>query len=226
MSATRSISFHDPDAELVRCCQAGGPDAEKSFALLVDRHAPRIKRRAARILGDESEAEDVTQEVFVNVHRFLDRYRPDRPFGHWLSVVTLNACRIELRRRASRERRHEAFRVDPARETTARIAGDPLLREWLDEALNDLPSLTRECIRLRALDGLSYRAIAERQGLSIPATKMRVLRALRDLRARYQRHDRARRRRATRATKDSTKDPVLNQDSPSSTAHSFGARAA
>jgi len=177
--------FEDPDAELVRRCQEGGPDAALCFSQLVERHATRIHRRAARILGDECEAEDIVQDVFVNVHRFLHRYRPDRPFHHWLSVVTLNACRIELRRRAGRDRRHEAFRLDPGRTTEAAIEGDPLLRGWLQEALDDLPESTRQAILLRAIDGLGYREIAERCGLSEPATKMRVLRGLRDLRARY-----------------------------------------
>ncbi|HEB90851.1 MAG TPA: sigma-70 family RNA polymerase sigma factor [Deltaproteobacteria bacterium] len=186
MSAIHPTASDDPDAELVRACQAGGPEAERSFALLVDRHAGRIRRRAARILGSESEAEDVTQEVFVNVLRFLDRYRPDRPFGHWLSVVTLNACRVALRRRASRERRHEAFRTDPGHDSATEMAGDPLLREWLGRALDELPPLTRDCIRLRAIEGWTYRAIAKRHGLTVPATKMRVLRALRDLRGRYE----------------------------------------
>lgn len=175
----------DPDAELVRACQAAGPDASSCFAELMDRHAPQIRRRATRILGDESEAEDVVQDVFVNVHRFIDRYRPDQPFSHWLSVVTLNACRIELRRRAGRDRRHEAYRQDPERKRSDEIGGDPILREWLVRALDEIPALTRECIVLRAVDGLAYREIAERVGLSEPATKMRVLRGLRELRGRY-----------------------------------------
>jgi len=177
----------DPDAELVERCQAGGPDAAVAFSLLVERHAARIKGRATRILGDESEAEDVVQEVFVNVHRFLHRYRPDRPFSHWLSVVTLNACRIELRRRAGRDRRHEAYRLDPARPSETRIDTDPLLRDWLETELEALPPVTRQAILLRVLEGLGYRLIADRLGLSEPATKMRVLRGLKDLRARIAR---------------------------------------
>src|SRR6056297_187140 len=66
-------SQQDPDADLVRRCQAGGPDAPLCFERLIARHAVSIKRRATRILGDESEAEDVVQDVFLNVHRFLHR---------------------------------------------------------------------------------------------------------------------------------------------------------
>ena len=187
-SAIHSRKLPDPDAELVRLCQKGGRDANQNFAKLMDRHALRIQRRAARILGNESDAEDVTQEVFVNVHRFLHRYKPDQPFSHWLSVVTLNACRIELRRRSSRNRRHDAFRNDPAEENFTAIEGDPILRGWLEEALEQLHPLTRQCILMRALEGLPYRTIATRSGLSEPATKMRVLRGLRELRAEFQLH--------------------------------------
>ena len=173
----------DPDAELVRACQRGGARASQNFAKLMGRHATQIHRRAARILGDESDAEDVTQEVFVNVHRFLHRYKPDQPFSHWLSVVTLNACRIELRRRAGRNRRHDAFRDDPGKARTTVPTGDPILRSRLEAALDELHPLTRRCILMRALEGLAYRTIAERCELSEPATKMRVLRGLRQLRS-------------------------------------------
>ncbi|MFK7896244.1 MAG: RNA polymerase sigma factor [Myxococcota bacterium] len=184
-SNLESAPLLDEDAELVAACQAGGPDADACFAELVRRHSPRILRRATRMLGSESEAEDIVQEVFVNVHRFLDRYKPDRPFNHWLSVVTLNACRVELRRRAGRDRRHEAFRLDPGRGKNTSIDGDVILRGWLSEALKDLHPVTRDCVVLRAVEGLSYREVSARAGITEAAAKMRVLRGLRELRERY-----------------------------------------
>lgn len=180
-----SLRETDPDADLVRRLKASDGDAGSCFAQLVARHGARLRRRAARILGDESEAEDVVQEVFINVHRFLDRFTPDRPFAHWLSVITLNACRIELRRRAARDRRHDAYEADPLRPSATATGGDPLLREALVRAFAELDVRTRDCIMLRVLDGLSYQEIGERCGQSEAAVKMRVLRGLRELRARH-----------------------------------------
>lgn len=180
-----SLACPDPDADLVRRLQTSGPDAGGCFAQLMARHGARLRKRAARILGDETEAEDVVQEVFTNVHRFLDRFTPDRPFAHWLSVVTLNACRIELRRRAARDRRHDAYQSDPLRASTGSLAGDPMLRGALARALAELDARTRDCIVLRVLEGLSYQEIGERFGSSEAAVKMRVLRGLRDLRSRH-----------------------------------------
>jgi RNA polymerase sigma-70 factor (ECF subfamily) len=185
MTAIVPTRDRDPDAELVRRLKAGGPEAGACFDRLVARHGPRLRRRAARILGDETDAEDVVQEVFTNVHRFLDRFAPDRPFSHWLSVVTLNACRIELRRRAARSRRHDAFEADPLQQGTTSISGDPILREALAAAFAALDARTRDCIVLRVLEGLSYQEIGQRCGQSEAAVKMRVLRGLRELRARH-----------------------------------------
>lgn len=185
MTALAPVRCQDPDAEIVRRLKAGGPDAGSCFATLVARHATRLRRRAARILGDESEAEDVVQDVFTNVHRFLDRFTPDRPFGHWLSVVTLNACRIELRRRTARVRRHDAFEADPLRAQASEHGGDPMLREALADAIAALDVRTRDCIVLRVIEGLSYHEIGARCGQSEAAVKMRVLRGLRELRSRH-----------------------------------------
>ena len=185
MTALSPARDQDPDRDLVRRLKAGGPDASHCFERLVARHGARLRRRAARILGDEIEAEDVVQEVFTNVHRFLDRFAPDRPFSHWLSVVTLNACRIELRRRAARRRRHDAFEADPLQPSANTIPGDPILREALAAAFAALDVRTRDCIVLRVIEGLSYQEIGRRCGQSEAAVKMRVLRGLRELRARH-----------------------------------------
>lgn len=192
----------DPDAELVRRLKAKGPDAGGCFRELMARHAGRLRCRATRILGDEHEAEDVVQDVFTNVHRFLDRFTPDRPFAHWLSVITLNACRIELRRRQARIRRHDAFAAAPLPTTSAAIPGDPLLRDALAEAFARLDARTRDCILLRVLEGLSYQEIGERCGQSEAAVKMRVLRGLRELRARHPGLAPAGMREAVRAVND------------------------
>lgn len=78
--------------------------------------------------------------------------------------------------------------MDPGHEKTTCFEGDPILRVWLEHALDELHPMTRKCILMRSLDGSSYREIARKCGLSEPAVKMRVLRGLRDLRSKYQSH--------------------------------------
>lgn len=177
--------FFDPDSELVQRCQAAGVEAEDSFKELMDRYTHRIRARACRMLGSDADADDIVQEVFVNVHRSIDRYEPNQPFSHWLSVVTRNACRLELRKRAGRDRRHTAYRSDPNLATSLTLDGDPILRDWLADALDELRESTRMCILLRVIEGRTYREVAEHQGMSVPAVKMRVARGLRELRQRF-----------------------------------------
>lgn len=69
---------------------------ERAFALLVERYRPIVFRWAIGLSGDEDEAEDITQEVFVRVHRKLSSFRGDGPFDAWLYRITR---RVVLRMR-------------------------------------------------------------------------------------------------------------------------------
>ena len=61
---------------------------ERAFAALVERYHPIVVRWAIALSGDEDEAEDITQEVFVRVHRKLSSFRGDGPFDAWLYRIT------------------------------------------------------------------------------------------------------------------------------------------
>jgi RNA polymerase sigma-70 factor (ECF subfamily) len=79
--------------ELVARTREGDAGA---FATLVERYRPIVFRWAIGLSGDEDEAEDVTQEVFVRVHRKLSSFRGDGPFDAWLYRITR---RVVLRMR-------------------------------------------------------------------------------------------------------------------------------
>src|SRR5258706_3785340 len=79
--------------ELIRGLKAGRPEA---FERLVRDFGDRIYRFVKRLAG-ESAADDLTQEVFVRVHRFIDAYRPEGRFESWLFAIANNLC-IDLAR--------------------------------------------------------------------------------------------------------------------------------
>jgi RNA polymerase sigma-70 factor (ECF subfamily) len=92
-----SPSRASDDGAVVRAVLDGDREA---FRVLVDRELPGVLRAAARVLGDQAEAEDVAQEAFVIAFRSLASWRADGPFGAWLARI---AVRLAVRR-ASRRR--------------------------------------------------------------------------------------------------------------------------
>src|SRR2546426_11801132 len=84
------------DAELVLRSLRGDEDA---FAALFDRHAPRVYALAYQLLGDRTEAEDITQDAFLQALSALPTLRQPGVFGAWVARIATNASLSTLRRR-------------------------------------------------------------------------------------------------------------------------------
>lgn len=175
------MSERDPDGELVASAQEQLPYGTLAYNELVRRHSDGVFRRCHRILQSSADAEEATQDVFLSVYHGLPRYRPEQPFSHWLSVITLNACRMILRRRASEKRRVEAAREkEPERIHPAPRNG--LLRKLVVGLLDELDAGVRIPVLLHFLEGYTYAEIARQLDLSESAVKMRVSRGSKRLR--------------------------------------------
>jgi RNA polymerase sigma-70 factor (ECF subfamily) len=160
------------DADLVSRAQSGRLDA---FEELVRRHRLATYRVALRMLGDESDAEDATQDAFVQAWRNLGGFRADAAFSTWMYRVVTNRCLNMLRAR----RRTEPLPDD--REAPAsrpdRIAEARWQVEDLKLAILRLTPEQRAPLVLRELQGCTYEEIAEALDISIPAVKSRLHRA-------------------------------------------------
>jgi RNA polymerase sigma-70 factor, ECF subfamily len=164
------------DADLVSRAQAGRLDA---FEELVRRHRLGTYRVALRMLGNESDAEDATQDAFVQAWRKLAGFRADAAFSTWMYRIVTNRCLNMLRAR----RRTEPLPTD--REAPAsrpdRIAEGRWQVDDLTRAIGRLTPEQRAPLVLRELEGLTYEEIAAALELSIPAVKSRLHRARLDL---------------------------------------------
>ena len=87
------------DKELIAAALAGDGEA---FGRIVKRHQPPLLEMARRILGQREEAEDVLQEVFMQVHIHLKNFRGEAKLSTWLYSIALNRVRNQLRRRGNR----------------------------------------------------------------------------------------------------------------------------
>jgi RNA polymerase sigma-70 factor (ECF subfamily) len=170
----------DPDAELMLRVRQGDAVA---FEELVDKYKQPVTNLLYRTLRDATEAEDLAQNVFVQVFKSADRYRVEAKFSTWLFTIARNLCLNEIRRRS----RHPAESIDatsefqdeaPARQFEDRksvSAPDQLLRDELtakvEEALGSLPENQRTAILLFKEKDMSYEEISKILDCSLSATK-------------------------------------------------------
>ena len=157
-----------------------------AFQELVEAHQQLVLKLVYRWLQDATEAEDMTQNVFLNVFRSAHRYNPSAKVSTWLSTIAKNLCLNELRRRS----RHPAHtlegtpgldRVAPQYEDKEALspAGVLLhqeLRELINLALSGLPEKQRVALLCRQ-DHISYEEISAVIGCSVQATKSTIHRA-------------------------------------------------
>ena len=167
-----------------------------AFERLIERHQALVIGTVGRMLGNNSEVEDVAQQVFIRVWKGAPRYRPTAKFTTWLLTITRNLVFNEARRR----KRHpgDALDVHEGEEALAlvdsagRIPDEQLLEAELqreiDRAIFALPEKQRMAIVLRRYEDKSYEEIGEVLGLSIAAVKSLLFRARTELRSALNRY--------------------------------------
>ena len=175
----------DPDRALVERTKAELPYGTGAFNELVRKYTSRVYGRAYGILRSCSDAEEAVQDVFLAVFRNLARFRFDRPFIHWLNTVTLNACRMILRKRAAEQRRRRAAE-EKAPPPEKVVPPDTALRQLVLELLDELDPGTRIPLIMRFVEGYTFPEIASELDLSESAVKMRVSRGSKKLRELYE----------------------------------------
>jgi RNA polymerase sigma-70 factor, ECF subfamily len=169
---------------------------EEAFRLLIETHQSRVIGTVAKMLGDDTDSEDIAQQVFIRVWNSAARYEATAKFTTWLFKITRNLVFNELRRRkrhpaASLEHREEdqAFPMpDPNSPSPSTSMLDGEMQAAIQRAIDSLPEAQRMAIILRRYEELSYEEIAEVLKLSVPAVKSILFRARADLRARLQKY--------------------------------------
>lgn len=150
-------------------------------------HAPRIYNLARRILGNDADAEDVTQDVLLQVVRKLHTFRGESSLPTWLNRITVNAALAHRKKRATQEE----LRVhDPLEDYLADGHAQHPLRPWavgpeqealkqetrslIEAAIARLPEVYRDVYVLADVEGLPNPEIAGLLDLSLPAVKSRL----------------------------------------------------
>jgi RNA polymerase sigma-70 factor (ECF subfamily) len=139
--------------------------------------ADRVYGYLVRSTGDRTTADDLLQEVFLNIHRARATYRPGSPVLPWAFAIARHAAASRARsvgRRAKREESREDLSDAPAPETET--ASDPRLDE-IQTVIDALPAQQREALLLLKVSGLSLKEAAAATGSTVGAVKLRAHRA-------------------------------------------------
>jgi RNA polymerase sigma-70 factor (ECF subfamily) len=182
----------EDDAEDVRLMRlVSGGDAT-AFEQLIERHQALVAGTVARMLGSNSDVEDIAQQVFIRVWKSAGRYVARAKFTTWLLKITRNLVFNEMRR--AKRHPHLPVQIEPEAdqiplkdEATATPDATLLqaeLQAAIEKAITLLPETQRMAIVLRRYEELSYEEIADVLDLSVPAVKSLLFRARTELRGR------------------------------------------
>ena len=171
-------AFSSPDLLLARRAAAGQAEAWEE---LLGLYAQRIYNLALHFTGSPTDAEDLTQEIFLRLYQSLRLYRGDVPLAAWALRLSRNLC-IDTWRRVRRERRfaivsEEVLQWLPAADDPqAEAQGREQLRA-VHESLAEMPEDLAEVVVLRDLQGWSLEETATYQEVPVGTVKSRLHRA-------------------------------------------------
>ncbi|MCL1469909.1 sigma-70 family RNA polymerase sigma factor [Argonema antarcticum] len=151
------------DAEVFRALKGG---ESKALGILYDRYASLVYRLALRILANPQEAEDLTQEIFLNLWR-SGKYNPDRgSLSSFLTTMTRSRAIDKLRSRGTKlkflQRWGQMMTAETPSPTPFEVASLSQRSQQVNSALAQLPSSQRQVLEMAYYDGLSQSEIAKK----------------------------------------------------------------
>lgn len=161
--------------ELISKARMGSKEA---FSDLIDLYSPVVQRFAYQLGNRYEEIDDVTQEVFIRVYRFLDQFSQAK-FTTWLYKITLNVTRDFSRSKQRQLMKVFKIQNEPANHSHP-LVEENVLRSEEDQILHDCIQRLDEKYRIPIIlfyfHDKKYDEIAEIMGISMPAVKTRLLR--------------------------------------------------
>jgi RNA polymerase sigma-70 factor (ECF subfamily) len=205
VARTRRIETGEvPESESIRRAQQGDAAA---FERLYQMHSRRVYSLCLRMVGNTAEAEDLTQEAFLQLFRKIATFRGESAFSTWLHRLAVNVVLMKLRKKSGKETSLEQV-TEPDEEsgTPRRDFGAPDLaltgsidRVNLQRAVEQLPPGYKSVFVLHDVQGYEHNEIAEMMGCSIGNSKSQLHKARMRLRDLLQEEVRAKAREDRRA---------------------------
>jgi RNA polymerase sigma-70 factor, ECF subfamily len=173
-------SSTEPEHALVSRAKEGD---DQAFATLFDRHKKRVYSLCLRMTGSIAEAEDLTQDAFIQVFRKLETFRGDSAFSTWLYRVVVNTVLMKLRKRSPQQvSLDEPVRLESSSVPRDVGCGDARLQGTVDRialtrAIQKLPEGCRTIFLLHEVEGYEHNEIAKMLRCSVGNSKSQLHKA-------------------------------------------------
>ena len=174
--------------DLTRWCQRTLPYDTRAFQQLVTTYKLRVFRTAYRMIGNNADAEEIAQDVFLKVYQNIHSLDDPATLTAWIYRITVNVCLNELRRHKRRPNSvpltptngndsEDASLIDSVNATPEEEALRRELQRCIEAVLGQLNAVERAVVVLRDLENRSYQEIADSLRIGLSAAKMRIHRA-------------------------------------------------
>ncbi len=165
--------------------QVGARQYHAAFEQLIERYKEKVFHLSLSILRNETQAEDMTQEIFLRIWKALPNFHGEASLSTWIYTIGRNRCLTELKRQRTHptvslndDAMEPVFAALPAIQTNGPEAGAELDVQWM---LSQLPEKYRRVITLFYLERKSYEEAAAMLGLPLGTVKTFLYRAKREL---------------------------------------------
>ena len=179
------------EEELVQAAKQAPEGDVRAFEQLVYMHQKRLLENCRHLTRDESNHEDLAQEVLVKAYFGLNKFEGKSSFGHWLKRIKVNHCLNHLKKQEGRTaidveepgiQDDTRLQVLPSIELTMELADK---RGRIRKVLNALPLTLRVPLVMCDMDDMSYDEVSQSLGIGLSAAKMRIKRAREEFRRLY-----------------------------------------
>jgi RNA polymerase sigma-70 factor (ECF subfamily) len=173
---------HAADSTLAAIVERAKQGDIGAFEQVIDCYQRKVMTTAWRMLGNQEDARDAAQEVFLRAYRYLGGFKLDQDFGGWLYRIIVNVCRDHARKRGS-PHRFASFEGEREAGTFESLASDEDVeanaiksqqRALIVEALDTLSAKERTALVLRDLEGLSTEEVARVLGSSQTTVRSQI----------------------------------------------------
>jgi RNA polymerase sigma-70 factor (ECF subfamily) len=173
------VSDNDTKTD-IQLAQAAGANDMSAFEELYNRHHRRVYSLCLRMLQNPVEAEDLTQEVFIQLYRKIGSFRGDSAFTTWLHRMTVNQVLMHFRKRSVKYEKTTEEGETPIQVVSG--TENPLNMKIvdkiaLDNAIEQLPPGYRSVFMLHDVEGYEHEEIARKLGCSVGTSKSQLHKA-------------------------------------------------